>query len=294
MSKEKGTNLNILNKICRIEGISLEEIKLLVDGRVDLNSQEECKNTPLHYACGNLNINLEIVRYLLANKSDLNLENGYNDSPVHFASRNPNISGEIVKYLIENKYDVNHKNCYGNNILHEACRNRSIDPQIVKYLIESKGEINELNIYGNTPLHHACENSKDASLEIIDYLIINKADLNIKNSYNSTPWKYICKFHDINLVKNVLEALIPNFKQDICMPSLIGFKRIEIKVPKPLIKFVLKDIWFYCLATNFDDELLKEYDNTIEAVWACMFTASTSSQEQENQGILVTGNLEDD
>jgi len=91
--------------------IDIQEIKSLIDEKVDVNYKNESRDIPLHLACANKNINIDIIKYLVSEKADiLGKDDYYRKTALHYACENENNNIDIIKYLLSEKADINAKN----------------------------------------------------------------------------------------------------------------------------------------------------------------------------------------
>lgn len=80
-------------------------VKLLVDNGADVNISDIFDYTPLYLICGTWKGNVKIAKLLIDNGANVNAVNGHGDTPLSIAIRCENI--EIVELLIENGAHLN-------------------------------------------------------------------------------------------------------------------------------------------------------------------------------------------
>eukprot|EP00826_Nyctotherus_ovalis_P056477 TRINITY_DN7632_c0_g1_i3.p1 TRINITY_DN7632_c0_g1~~TRINITY_DN7632_c0_g1_i3.p1 ORF type:complete len:217 (-),score=51.48 TRINITY_DN7632_c0_g1_i3:146-796(-) len=107
----------------------MEGIELCLSEKIDVNTQDQYKNSPLHMACANGFE--EIVRILLKAGAKIDILNESKNTPLHWAAYNGHTG--IVKLLLENGANPNFKNEFDRTPLDEAIMNERED--IVDMLI---------------------------------------------------------------------------------------------------------------------------------------------------------------
>ena len=172
---------------------------LLNDQRVDINKEDNDRETPFWIACEKEHI--EIVKLLLNDERVININqaNKFGYPPFGNACRKGRI--EIVKLLLnDERVDVNWAT-YSQTPFSFACDKGHIE--IVKLLLnDERVDINKANNYGQTPLYIACERGH---IEVVGLLLNDKRiDINKANRYGQTPLFYVCQKGDIEIVKYIL------------------------------------------------------------------------------------------
>ncbi len=129
------------------------EIPKLLKARIDVNSLDNERNTPLILA--SIIGNHPIVRLILYYKADVNSKNIYGFTAVHYASALGYMS--IVRMLVEKKVDVNAKSersfffgdrQYSAYTTPLICAVRAGHADIVKYLIENNASPDSMDSEG--------------------------------------------------------------------------------------------------------------------------------------------------
>jgi ankyrin repeat protein len=152
-------------------------------------------STLLHTACYNINkLPIEIFKLLIEiHGADVNAQDECYNTPLHYALRdfNPDYSGDnmtALMYLLGQKgVNANIKDKDGFTLLHVACNNINKLPlDVFKHLIETHGaDVNTQDKYKDTPLHLAfrCFNrDDDGDITVLTYLINQKGiNMDIKN-----------------------------------------------------------------------------------------------------------------
>ena len=147
---------------------------------IDVNSQDNTGNTPLHIAAWQGNF--AITKLLLNKGADINKTNSFGNTPLHEALKVKD-NDDIVEYLVNCDADVNAKNSYGNTPLHIAAGMNS-SPDVILLLIESGALVNSRNKIGNTPLMEALEKENK---EMVFLLVNNDADIFAINNARLSP-----------------------------------------------------------------------------------------------------------
>ena len=95
--------------ILKCESGTLEEVQNLIKQGANVNTEDGCRNTPLHNACRNENIDLAVIKFLVENDANVKAKGEFDCTPLHYACRNNNTNVDIIKFLVENKATVNYK-----------------------------------------------------------------------------------------------------------------------------------------------------------------------------------------
>lgn len=98
-----------------IRGKNLEEVKRLLECKVNINAQNDKGSTPLHVAVGSGNV--EIIRELLKFKPNIELRNINGSTVLHSAMSR--FTPAIFKLLISYGADTNAQDNDGNTVLHK-------------------------------------------------------------------------------------------------------------------------------------------------------------------------------
>lgn len=239
---QHGANIdcqNLIAKNCSLLHLASandnpEIIKLLLDAKVKVNTQDQDGRTALVYAATldksksleyllkmkaditikstvgtilhdlALHDNLAMARRLVEHKANVNEVNHMNMPPLQMVTTN----SEFVLFLLQQKANANTVDEDGWMPLHIAAQ-RNL--QAVKYLVELGGaEINAQTPYlGDTPLMTA---AKFNQRETINYLCSQKADVEIPNIYGQKPLTLAISNQHIDLVKDLLKQ--PGIKID--------------------------------------------------------------------------------
>src|SRR4030043_1926973 len=93
-------NLSFINTV---KNNNIENIKILINQKVNLNYKDKLSNTPLHYAV--YNNNDEIVDLLLKKGSNINIINKENLTPINIAIKVGYI--KVIKIFLNNDININ-------------------------------------------------------------------------------------------------------------------------------------------------------------------------------------------
>jgi ankyrin repeat protein len=173
---------------------------------VNVNIKGRDGSTLLHEGCKHINVlPIETFKLLIENLGcDVNTQDECNDTPIHraFYSFDPNKGGDItvLTYLINQKTaNVNIKGKDGSTLLHVVCKHINVLPlEIFKLVIETIGcDINARNDDNDTPLHHAIHsfqpNDAGGDSSVLHYLLSqNGVNANIKGQYGYTLLHLAC------------------------------------------------------------------------------------------------------
>ena len=143
-------------------------VEMLINAGAQTTAQNIDGNTPLHLAAGNFGADdyrnqVAVIGVLIDHGADVNALNIDGDSPLHLAAEVGN--APAVKALIMNDADVNLQNKIGNYPLNSALLDWYDDHSAVaKILIAAGARLDAQNIKGQTPLIFIKDREKGARL----------------------------------------------------------------------------------------------------------------------------------
>ena len=211
---------------------SLQIVKVVSEGQVDLNSQTQTGDTPLHIACSNfVRVHkesrspdsfthcryeyLQLVKYLVRGKKcSLSIPNHNGVLPVHTACCYHSL--DIVKMVSEGQVDLNSQTQSGETPLHIACKKGKTE--VVRYLVDvKKCDQNVQNDDGELPLHIACRYR--APHELVK--LVSNCNVDATTKSGDTPLHYVVRSHSTNVFvgEPVNELLIFLIKSKNCKPN---------------------------------------------------------------------------
>ncbi|KAI1646077.1 uncharacterized protein F4817DRAFT_157429 [Daldinia loculata] len=135
-----------------VERKEIDGVKILVEGGVDVNSQDYDLRTPLHRAVARRKSKL--VRFLLEKNANVNAKDGRGDTPWVLAVINRD--EDMSKLLIQHGADVNTQGPDGNNLLYSAAACGNISD--VRFLLSQRVNPSITTNYFWAPLHWASAN----------------------------------------------------------------------------------------------------------------------------------------
>lgn len=231
-SKQEAMTKMFLIKACT-EG-NLNFVKHLIEkGGANVNAENDCKLTPLHFACDRGHD--EMVKYLLEKGANANVQDMIGSAPLHMACKQGDEKLSIVKHLLEKGANVNiegyckwtplHTACelgfykiakylvdQGANIhtqdtdnitpLQATCVGTDPNPLIIEYLLEKGANIDFEGSCQNTILHTACEKG---FYKVVAYLIERGAYINVRNYYGATPLFFAANCGHLNTLKLLIQ-----------------------------------------------------------------------------------------
>ncbi|KAJ3446936.1 ankyrin repeat-containing protein [Anaeramoeba flamelloides] len=198
-----------------INGISQENIKLLVETGLDVKKKTEGGMTALHYAC-KFNADPSVIEYLIEKGAELNAMNLQRQTPLNLAV-NERSSYELVKILLENGADPGLNDEHDQYPIHFCYRSTA---QVAELLIKYKSPLEGKNTWGDTPFLKCVKNS--CSQEIIKVFLKNGADV------NSTGFNKQTCVHRICMEKYPLTVLLDVSK------SMGDFNQMDLNDKAPL------------------------------------------------------------
>jgi Ankyrin repeats (3 copies) len=134
LKRDNKTKQNVLMQAVEF-GASIEQIKILIKGGVNVNAKDYYGNTALHDACNHDKV--EIVRVLLEAKSDPNALQSNNWTPLHCACYDGFAS--VTELLIEYGASLNELNNYEKTPLMMASMRGHTE--IVRMLVNARADL---------------------------------------------------------------------------------------------------------------------------------------------------------
>jgi ankyrin repeat protein len=246
-----------------IKNHKYDEFKKKLNKDIDLNLQDEFKNTLIHYAIlfnqediiklllsyecyiDYLDIDGKTILYypikygynnilkIIINNSKhiigipiYNIKDNNNNTPLHYAILYNNF--EACSHLLEFDININYKNDMGQTPLHIAVDNNNIN--IINLLLKHKDIlVNLLNNEGISALHIAVIKRYIDILKIFIY--DKKFDINIiETKYNMTPLMYLLDINYLNIIIDMLNNNALITFQDIYGNNILHHCLINYKL----------------------------------------------------------------
>lgn len=116
-----------------------------------------------------------------ASDINVNIENEDKNTPLHYFCqkfRSPNCT-DAFEIFIEKGANVSAQNNNGETPLHKAIFNNSVKVLMTSLLIKAGADVNRVNLLGETPLHYAVRLGRE---DLVAILLKGGADVNIKNT----------------------------------------------------------------------------------------------------------------
>ncbi|KAJ9592428.1 hypothetical protein L9F63_015844, partial [Diploptera punctata] len=209
---------------------NVEEVRLLLGQKEDVNYQDPEKRSPLHAAA--FRGNSLIVEALILNGARVNTKDSKWLTPLHRACCSG--SEETVEILLKHKADINARDRNWQTPLHVAAANNAV--QCAENLIPLLPNINVTDRGGRTSLHHAAYNGNHDMAElllshgcvvnacdkkdrrplhwaahmgyedVVRLLLNHAADLNVKDKDLYTPLHAAAASGNVNVAQILLES----------------------------------------------------------------------------------------
>ena len=205
-------------------------VKSYLKNKVDVNSRDWDKVTPLIAASGNGHLGM--VKLLISNKADVNLRDkdnitalmeaamgGHKDVVDYLLSYGASVNvyaasgvsplwlassaghSEVVKYLLAKKADPNNKRMDGITALAAASAGGHVE--VARQLIKAGAEVNVRDKDGVTPLISASENG---SLPLVKLLLERKAEVNVLSDTGFSPLIIAAAHGHVDVASVLLDA----------------------------------------------------------------------------------------
>lgn len=171
---------DLFHKECKNKNITIEELTLILNKGVDINSFNENDDvTALHLAIIK-KLPLSIITFLIDKGADINIVPKCNNTPFHTACKYGNV--EVIKLMIDRGvHNMNLKNEIDETPLYRYLDSNSnnIDIDLVHLLIE-KGSIIYPNIYNKLPdeIKNICVKRNDVYEKYTNPFIGNEIEYN--------------------------------------------------------------------------------------------------------------------
>ena len=173
----------------------IEQVRSLIIGGADVNTQTADDLTPLHYAARSGHG--QIVALLLSHGADLNARDIGGYTALHKAlwSNHP----DVVELLITKGADVKAEDVNGETPLHIAAGAGRND--IAELLISRGANVNAADDWNGTPLHRAASHGH---LQTAQLLVEAGADVHARRADHKTPLHYAVEFSHADIVEFLL------------------------------------------------------------------------------------------
>ncbi|XP_050399725.1 uncharacterized protein LOC126816929 isoform X4 [Patella vulgata] len=225
---------SLLHAACMIGCVETVK-RLLNTGRVDIESMNHFKETPIFNAIFSFEKPIEKVELLISYGAKLDVKDGDSNRLLHEACEYGCV--EIVEWLLNTgKVDIESK---GNDdetpIIWALCSTKQ-SIQKVKLLLDKGAQLD----HSSSILHYACQYG---SLDCVKYFINTKEfDIESRNDKNQTPL-FDCVLTKRNNFKKKIELLmsmnVNKLVRDINNLSVLQFARQHVK--KPRVQYLIKN-----------------------------------------------------
>lgn len=140
-------------------------IKNLLKQSVDLNETDCSGRNALMYALVD-NLDIEIIRLLIKSGVQVNSTDNQKWTPLHYATNAQNL--EAVKSLLENNAEIEAKDIFGNTPLWRCVMNNNSNPEIIQLLLKKGASPNNKNNSGNSARDIAIKLGNNQILELFN------------------------------------------------------------------------------------------------------------------------------
>ena len=187
--------------------------------KINIGERTNCGGTILHNACRNRDIEIVdlVLKALEQTKSDINLDtqNNAQETPLHYACVNKT-SNVAINLLNRFPNKINVLGRYGMHVLHYTCQKGNLE--LLKYIVGNPDfdiDFNVVDESGCTPLHHACSLEK---FEVVKFLLQKSSekgiDISRKNNNRRTAedlarnknHKEILELFEVLTIRKTIEA----------------------------------------------------------------------------------------
>ncbi|WP_246210225.1 ankyrin repeat domain-containing protein, partial [Wolbachia endosymbiont of Atemnus politus] len=210
---------------------SKKSVQTLIDGRANLEGEDNNSRTPLFlaiYQCtAHYESRAEIIEYLIKKGASIEAKDTENNTTLFLAAYNNKM--QIVKLIVKKQQaKANFKEfiCTKNNHGFDAldCAIEHNNRKMVAFLVSKGIEANDQDCSGNARLHKASYNGDTKAVKLLLKL---KVDANAVTKCNRTPLLLAVKKGHIKIVKMLLEV---KANMNICEQQ--GFAPLHLAIQK--------------------------------------------------------------
>lgn len=178
---------------------NVEIAKLLISHGGLVEARTKKGRTPLFWCMGMLTGGPEVARILISHGADVRAQDEEGKTPLHRAAWTGRV--ELADVLVENGVDPDIKDIKGKTPLHEAVAFGR--KEMAAYLIAKGADVNITSQEGKTPLYEAWESRAE---ELAALLIANGADVRIRHKiYDTTLLHWASEDGHLGLAKLLVD-----------------------------------------------------------------------------------------
>jgi ankyrin len=205
----------MIHYVCQSSPVEIVDYLIKKDPSVNLDSENNDKLRPIHYACDD-NPNNDVVKYLLDKGVNTECPDENGRLPIHIASKRDKV--DIVGWLVDKGVNMGCPDKDGFHPIHIACKYKSNN--VVKYLVERGVNLESETNKKSKPIHIACRyNNLDAMITLID----KNVNLENQNIDGLKPIHFVCRYGNVDGLKLLIEKGI-----DLECSTADGLKPIHI------------------------------------------------------------------
>lgn len=178
-----------------------EKVKLLLDHGAEVNCQDACGKTPMHFLVSHIFDESEIctvIKILIAKGAHLEVQDSLGRTPVHYVR-----SSVVLDMLVANGVNIEARDHRGNTPLQTMLANYDgvSGAEVIQSLAVIGADLTVINLDGETLLHAA---AKSGFAEGLSYLVHAETNLDVTDGSGATPLQVALSYRSLKAAAWIL------------------------------------------------------------------------------------------